>query len=66
MDWDKFKKIMSKAELARQLGITPMAVSQWRNRDIPAKYVLKIEALTKGQISRYEMRPDLYPIERVS
>lgn len=37
----------------------------WLNRtkQVPAEYVLPIERVTGGQVSRHELRPDLYPIE---
>jgi DNA-binding transcriptional regulator YdaS (Cro superfamily) len=28
--------------------------------------VLSIERITNGQVTRHEMRPDLYPVERVA
>jgi DNA-binding transcriptional regulator YdaS (Cro superfamily) len=47
--------------------LTPWAVSKWRAR-VPAQRVLRIEELTKGQVSRYELRPDIYgdPPKRVA
>lgn len=32
------------------------------SRRVPAEFVLKVEALTG--VSRHELRPDIYPIER--
>lgn len=66
MDWSKLRKVISQRQLAIRLGVTPMAVSQWKRRGkIPGKYVLQIERITRGAISRFEMRPDLYPLERI-
>lgn len=49
------------AELARRLGITSMAVTQWRKRGrIPAEWVTRIEEATGGAVTREELRPDLY------
>lgn len=48
-----------KSKLASELGIRRQAVYQWQH--VPAKHVLKIEALTK--VPRHELRPDLYPQE---
>jgi transcriptional repressor of cell division inhibition gene dicB len=39
--------------------LTPWAVSKWRRR-VPAERVLRIEELTEGKVSRYELRPDIY------
>lgn len=44
-------------KIARGLGITHGAVSQWKR--VPAERVLDVERLTG--ISREELRPDLYP-----
>lgn len=40
-------------------------ISKWLNRDkkIPAEYVLIIEKALKGQVTRHELRPDIYPEE---
>lgn len=56
----------SQSRLATALNLKPMAISQWKRRGrIPVEHVLAIEQLTGGQVTRHEMRPDLYPIERV-
>jgi hypothetical protein len=39
--------------------ILPWAVSKWRRR-VPADRVLKLEELTGGRVTRYELRPDIY------
>lgn len=46
--------------LAKLLGVTPMAVSYWKVRGVPARQAIRIESATG--ISRHELRPDLYPI----
>jgi DNA-binding transcriptional regulator YdaS (Cro superfamily) len=65
--WAKIKLACgTQAELARRVGVVPMAVTQWkRHRRIPADKVLLVEKATGGQVTRHEMRPDLYPVERV-
>jgi DNA-binding transcriptional regulator YdaS (Cro superfamily) len=48
------------AALARRLGISRNAVSDWRSKQrVPVERVLDIEKLTG--IPRYEIRPDIYP-----
>ena len=46
----------SLTKLARELGITVSAISQWRK--VPVNRVLEIERITG--ISRHVLRPDLY------
>ncbi len=48
------------AGIARLLGVTPQAVSQWVNgsRPVPPKHALAIEAATG--VSRHELRPDVF------
>jgi DNA-binding transcriptional regulator YdaS (Cro superfamily) len=50
--------------LAGLLGVTPMAVSYWKARGVPARQALPIEKATG--IPRHELRPDLYPSESLS
>ena len=52
----------SKYRLAKLIGIKPPSVHAWmRSGRIPAERVLAVEAATG--ISRYELRPDIYPAE---
>lgn len=46
----------SKAELARCLGVSRAAISNWQR--IPAERVVDVERITG--IPREELRPDLY------
>ncbi len=49
----------SASELARQLGVVPMTVTQWKTRDrVPAERVIAIETATG--ISRHDLRPDVF------
>jgi DNA-binding transcriptional regulator YdaS (Cro superfamily) len=51
------------ARLAEALGIHQGAVGNWVARKrIPAERVLAVEKLTG--VSRHELRPDIYPVER--
>ena len=49
-----------RAKLAERLGITPQAISQWR--EIPVDRVMDVEAVTG--IPRSTLRPDIYPPHR--
>lgn len=54
------KHIGSQAEIARQLGLGSRAtVGMWKGR-IPPKHVLRLEELTSGEVTRYQMRPDIF------
>jgi len=55
----------SQAALARICGVTQTAVWQWvhRMKRMPADYVLKAEQSTG--VSCHELRPDIYPLDRV-
>lgn len=44
--------------LARRLGITKQAVSQWPR--VPPERVLAVEDATNGAVTCYELRPDIY------
>src|SRR6266481_4347939 len=48
-------------DLARLLGVTASAISQWKNQErVPLKRALQIEALTAGQVTKEELRPDVF------
>jgi DNA-binding transcriptional regulator YdaS (Cro superfamily) len=49
----------SPAALARSLGISAQAVSQWD--EVPPLRVIAVEKVSG--IPRHELRPDLYPAE---
>ena len=48
--------------LAEKLKVrTPQVVSNWRSRDnVPAEYCLAIESITNGQVTREQLRPDVF------
>lgn len=50
--------------LATKLGIKQSSISKWLSRQIPANQVIKLEKLSKGKVTRYDLRPDLYPKEK--
>lgn len=49
------------AYLAKQLGVSPVMVSQWANgvKQVPAERCIEIEDLTDGKVTCEELRPDL-------
>ena len=48
-------------DLARLLGVTPSAVSQWKIKQrVPLRRALQIEALTGGRVTKEELRPDVF------
>lgn len=50
-------------QLARLLGVKQANVWHWLKKAgrVPGEYVLAIETATGGQVTRHELRPDLYP-----
>lgn len=49
--------------LAKRLGLKSQGtVSQWvtGRRPVPSKHCRKIEELTKGKVTRYDLRPDIF------
>lgn len=53
-----------RAALAEKCGVRYQAVEKWvRLNRVPAERVLEIEAATGGQVTRHELRPDLYPLD---
>ena len=49
-------------KLAEKLRVSKQAVTKWRKK-VPAERVLGIESATGGEVTRHELRPDLYPVE---
>lgn len=49
------------ARLAKQIGVTPVLVSQWRagSRQIPVARCLDIERATAGSVCCEDSRPDI-------
>lgn len=59
------KAVGSQSAMGRLLGVSQAAVWRWirGSKAVPPEHVLTIEAATG--ISKHELRPDIYPIERV-
>jgi DNA-binding transcriptional regulator YdaS (Cro superfamily) len=53
----KFRK-----QLALQLGVTAEAIRYWEIgiRKPRVEYVLQLEEITKGMVTRFDLRPDMY------
>lgn len=51
------------SEMARRCNTSQPRIWQCLNRNqrVPADLVLSIESATSGEVSRHELRPDLYP-----
>jgi DNA-binding transcriptional regulator YdaS (Cro superfamily) len=49
-------------QLAEAIGVSGPAISQWGR--VPSERVIAVERATGGKVSRQELRPDLYPLER--
>lgn len=47
------------AELARRIGVTTQAISQWKT--IPIERVLAVCEAAEWKISPHDLRPDVYP-----
>jgi transcriptional repressor of cell division inhibition gene dicB len=47
--------------LAKAVDVTPQAVNQWfRDNKIPIRRAVEIERLTNGEISKSDIRPDIF------
>jgi DNA-binding transcriptional regulator YdaS (Cro superfamily) len=56
------------AELARRCNTSQPRIWQCihRNQRVPADLVIPFERAVAGQVTRYELRPDLYPDDKPS
>jgi DNA-binding transcriptional regulator YdaS (Cro superfamily) len=51
----------SQAETARRLGVSPQRLAYWwAVGTVPAEFVLPLEEATEAQVTRYDLRPDVY------
>lgn len=46
--------------LGREIGVSPVLISQWANGDrpVPPKHCVAIERATNGAVTRRDLRPD--------
>lgn len=60
MNLDQYLTDKSAADLAKDIGVTPVLISQWRNgiRPVPIERCVSIEQATAGQVTRKDLRPD--------
>lgn len=58
---DLTKGILTVRAVADLCGITVQAVYKWENAGrIPAEHCRAIEESTNGQVTRYDLRPDVF------
>ena len=50
--------------MATMLGLTRQAVSKW-NGVVPRRWVITLEEHTRRQVTRFQLRPDIYGQARV-
>jgi DNA-binding transcriptional regulator YdaS (Cro superfamily) len=46
--------------LARKIGVTYQAIQKWRAGRVPAERCAEIERATGGEVTRHDLRPDLF------
>ena len=49
------KKRGRTSSIARHFGISPSAVSQWKNNGVPKRHMRNVEHFTKGEVTVREM-----------
>lgn len=58
----------SPTALAKEITTYPQKVWNWQKRGskVPAEFAVPIEEATKGLVTRYDLRPDVFTQEQVS
>lgn len=51
----------TQSALAKAIGVSEYAVTKWKRNQIPPLRVIEIERACNGVVTRYDLRPDLYP-----
>lgn len=57
------KLVGSQTDLAKALGLKSQSqISQWLRgrRPVPPKWCIRIETVTGGAVTRYQLRPDVF------
>lgn len=54
------KIVGTQDKLAKAMGLQPMAISQWRKRQVPAERCRAVAELSQGAVSVNELRPDVF------
>lgn len=59
------KLVGGQSALARAIGVQQPHIFNWlnRNKKVPASHVISIERATNGEVTRFDLRPDIYPRE---
>lgn len=47
-------------KFSKLIGVSFQAVYRWFDNGVPAERAVKIERLTKGKVTRQELRPDIF------
>ncbi|PPE75457.1 hypothetical protein C3942_00750 [Solimonas fluminis] len=50
----------TQAKMAEDLGVSPMAVSNWVKRGVPPRRAPQIEALVQGRVTCAELCPEVF------
>ncbi|WP_288130976.1 Cro/CI family transcriptional regulator [Microbulbifer sp.] len=50
----------SQRALAKRIGVTPMAISQWKRRRIPIERAAQIDRVSGGAVPKELLRPDVF------
>jgi transcriptional regulator with XRE-family HTH domain len=62
MNLTDYLQTTTQAEFAKRLGVTQGLVTHWVNgrTRITAERAVQIEQVTDGQVTRHELRPDIF------